>query len=513
MPILVKIQAYTSDGESKVTEQTFSVYLKLQCVEEPCSGSLLHGGASIINPKTTEWGAYTFYEVYIKSSGRFQLYVYDATDIKTYGFSQSFNSKNKVKTIEVSVNSLLTSAFSYIQANLSIIGEDNGKYLSPSTIYFEEVSYSGRSLLGGSTSLDIKPSDQNISCEIYFTNFGKKKLRARIGSAYGDSKKLDIKKNVIKISEVEEPIPKDTRDPFNFDVKIYDWTGENLIEEIDVPITISTSPESELDGETEYKTKNGVAHIKDLVVKEGGNYRLAVTAGSNTEKSEEKYEIEATDCGIGYGPLFSMVVLLVTGIIVSSVFAILDHEVKTYQFVRFKVLAIHPLSGIFMKQPNYRRALLCMYIASTELLLLAIIGAIYGYYDTPTTHYNRSFDDYKNKEVYKGATAWALTQILGIPLFFLTFKVGEDAKFIKISAIFSLILMVLCTGAIIGMTVKYCLGYFVYWIINFMIFILFDLFFSQVICSFICVKLITNFIKFEMESKAAKELTHDNMNY
>ena len=488
----------------KQTEYEFSVYLRLVCSSEPCSGEVLTGGGSIINPKPTTYGAYTFEEVYIKSSGRFQMFVHDAYDFETMGYSNEFNSKNKVKTIKVLVNSTEASAFTYIQAKLSVIGEDNGPYLSPSTISFEEVSFSGRGLLGGTTEFELDPRETNVSYDVYFANSGRKKLRARIGSAYGDSRLLEIQRNNVSISEVEDPVPKDTRDAFKFEVRVYDSTGTNLIKDVKVPIRISTSPKSELEGETEYETENGVAYIEDLVVKEGGSYRLVVHVGSHTQKSDKEYEIESTDCGIGYAPLFSMVMLLVIGIVVAPVFALADHEVNSYQYVCLKVLAIHPLSGIFMRQPNYRRALLCMYVASTELLLLTLIGAIYGYYDTPTTHYVKSFDNYRNKEVYKGATAWALTQVLAIPLFFLAFKAGENARLIKFSAILSFLLMVMCTGGIIAMTVKYCLGYFVFWVINFMIFILFDFFFCHVVYSFICVRFITKFIRFEMESKAEK---------
>ena len=145
--------------------------------------------------------------------------------------------------------------------------------------------------------------------------------------------------------------------------------------------------------------------------------------------------------------------------------------------------------------------------------MLTLIGAIYGYYDTPTTHYHKSFDDYKNVEVYKGATGWALSQVAGIPLFYFNFKATDSIKVAKITSGVMLLLMSLCTGAIIGMTVKYCLGYFVFWIINFMVFLLFDFFFAQVIYSFICLCFMSKMVKLEMESTLRSKDSELNEEY
>lgn len=496
-PFSVSIQAYSSDGVTQVTDSGFSVYLELACSQSPCSGELLENGGSISNPKQTEWGAYNFTSIYVKSHGVFQLYVYDAGDRNTYGYSDTFMSYNKVKNIATFINTDLTSAFTYINAQISITGEDGGPYLNKSTIYLEEVSFSGRALLGGTTNVTIDANDNITTSKIYYSNYGQKKLRARIGSVYGDSSTINIKHNVIKISEVK-PLPKNTRDVFNFKVEVYDWKGSDKISDISVPVIISTSPSSDTGGENEYKTKNGVATIDNFIIKEGGTYKLVVTVGSYTKKSDTEYEIEQLDCSMPIGPLVCFVVLLAIGFLVSIIFFLLDFDVKSYRFIRFKVLVIHPITGMFIKQPNYRRSLISMQFAAVNLLLLLIIAAVYEKYDTPTKSYSNNFDDFFNEEIFKGLFAWGICQAFQIPLFYLNTRAGESTKYMKIGALASFLLMTFSTAGIIGMTVNSCLGCFNYWIYNFVFFFIADFIFAQVIYSFISIAFLGRFAKLEL---------------
>lgn len=485
-----------------------------------CSGTKLRGGGSAKEPATTYAGYVNFTDVSVLSSGTFQICPTVANEIEfdiedgRSVCTDLLYSTNKVGFINVEVNETKVSAFQKFNVSISVLGEDGGQYFLKSVVHLNEVLANGRNLLGGFNEKGINiPAKQDFTyLDLYFEGYGNKKIMATCGYVAGYSETINVEKISITVYNISKPYPKTIRDPFEFDVEVL-YPNGLLIEEVDVPLTISTSPSTDYEGETEYIAKNGRAHISEFYVQSGGNYYLKVSAGDNSGKSEKKFTVESVDCGIGYGPLIAMILLLVIGLLFPCCTIVLDSKVRAFSQVRLKVLAIHPVSGLFIKQPNYRRSLLLMHIATCELLMLTLIGAIYGYYDTPTTHYHKSFDDYKNVEVYKGATGWALSQVAGIPLFYFNFKATDSIKVAKITSGVMLLLMSLCTGAIIGMTVKYCLGYFVFWIINFMVFLLFDFFFAQVIYSFICLCFMSKMVKLEMESTLRSKDSELNEEY
>jgi hypothetical protein len=504
--VAVQLQISQNGINQDVTDANLRVYLDLYCLdnEDDCKGTKINGGGTRVKPVSTSGGKYNFTQVKILSQGEFYICAFDADeslDDPNYGcYGTLIHTTNKVGSLKVNVNETKISAYQKFNVTVEIKGEDGRPYKNNATVKFDEVISNRRYLLGG----DVNNKVTNFKeAEIYFEGYGKRQVRAQSGSVIGYSKTISVEGIKIKITNFSDPLPETVRDPFEFDVYL-SYANGDPITEIDIPIEISTSPSSTYEGVTEYKVKNGHAHISEFYVKSGGSYRIKVTAGGNSQKSSSKYNIEGIDCDIGYGPLIAMILLLVLGVIFPCFIMTVDSKQKSFNYIPIKVLAIHPLSGLCYKQPNYRRSLLMMQMATCELLMLTLIGAIYGYYDTPTTHYNRNFDDYKNSEVYKGATGWALSQIVAIPLFYFNFKAAESVRTGKITAGVMLLLMGLSTGAIIGMTIKYCLGYFVFWIINFMVFLLFDFFFVQIVYSFLCLCFMSRMIRGEMEAKPKK---------
>ena len=151
----------------------------------------------------------------------------------------------------------------------------------------------------------------------------------------------------------------------------------------------------------------------------------------------------------------------------------------------------YPLSSICMKQPHLRRFLIVSQIFTSELVLLAMIGAVMNIFDSPQRTNNAGFTNYEPKQLLPGFIAWILTQIFTIPIFYLnatTLKSKTRVGYITIPI--CLLFITLSVASIIIMTIKYCYEYTQYWIISFLIFFFIDLFIFHVIYSIIASKCI-----------------------
>ena len=162
------------------------------------------------------------------------------------------------------------------------------------------------------------------------------------------------------------------------------------------------------------------------------------------------------------------------------IFIAFDREIKILPRNR-KFFLDYPFTSMFIKQPGYRRSIIATQLFTCELLMLTLIGAFMEHFDSPTTGNNASFLDYYGWQLSRGAAAWALTQVFTIPIFILNAYTihGHRTDYITNSVCFIIILI--SFGAVIAMTVSYCYGYTEYWIVNFLIFLLLDLFTLQII--------------------------------
>ena len=111
------------------------------------------------------------------------------------------------------------------------------------------------------------------------------------------------------------------------------------------------------------------------------------------------------NCHQGFGPIATMNFFIFLMIVLSLIFFIKDKVVKEVPVLIFKPLLVYPLTGLFFKQPNPLRVALVTQLLTCELLILALIGASYQYFDNPTQPNNFTFADYYLSQMFRGAAA------------------------------------------------------------------------------------------------------------
>lgn len=140
-------------------------------------------------------------------------------------------------------------------------------------------------------------------------------------------------------------------------------------------------------------------------------------------------------------------------------------------------LAICPLTSIFLPQKCLRRTAILLQILASEMLLLTIIGGLMYYFDSPEDKTSYTFDKYYGFQLSRGAIAWTLCQVYTLPIFILN-SLAFRYKNLKfpyiVTIITSIVIAFGCLAGIIVMTLKYCGGWTEFWIVNFLIFTLFD---------------------------------------
>ena len=110
-----------------------------------------------------------------------------------------------------------------------------------------------------------------------------------------------------------------------------------------------------------------------------------------------------------------------------------------------------------------------MQLSMDVLLLLAMTGAFLVYFESPD---NKSGHSVKSSDLGSGATAFALCQVIDVPIFLMISYTRDAGKMINYCLISVCgILVSFAVGAIIAMTVNYCAEFTVVWIMNFCVFL------------------------------------------
>ncbi|OMJ73257.1 hypothetical protein SteCoe_28099 [Stentor coeruleus] len=495
--ISVLLQVYDTKGAIPLTDQDYSINLELVCTSS-CSSNViaeLYSDEPIPQPiiQKSAGGQTYFGPFRIISSGKF--YLKASCNELPSAFSTEFFVVNKYKDMTFSLSTDKITANFNFDLTIKLIGQDGFPSTTSSTIFIKDSSGS----LEGEVELIAKQGF--CITTLWFNAYGDKVLA--MSSLLSDDifeEPISVASNTIVIEDIPEiDIPTTTRESFILNITIMD-SEKKFIENAHGPhkIEFSLDPDGELDGtQRSAITNNGSFLISDLIPKDSGDFYLVITLDGNYKYtySDVEFSIESASCFPGSGPISCMSVLIFLSIILSVVFAFVDKNVKKFPSTKFVPFLIHTLTSLFYKQPKKRRLLLCLTIFTSELIMLTIIGGIYAYYDSPTERYNKVFEDYYGRLLYKGATGWALAQAGIIPIFFLTFYSIGNKNIVKANIAVCVIMIFLCFGAIVGMTVKYCIGYSIYWTANFLIFILFDVLVMQPIYTIICYYLMTKDIR------------------
>jgi hypothetical protein len=181
-------------------------------------------------------------------------------------------------------------------------------------------------------------------------------------------------------------------------------------------------------------------------------------------------------CETGRGPIATISLLSFIMIIFGTVFFLTDNKVFSFTS-QATFLKICPLTSIFLPQNSPRRTAMILQLLTSEMLLLTLIGALMYYFDSPEDRTSYVFDKYYGFQLSRGAIAWALCQVYTVPIFFSNSLVLKYTKF-KLTYILTIVISIViacgCMAGVIIMTVKYCGGWTELWIVNFLIFTLFD---------------------------------------
>lgn len=501
----IVLQVYDITGTIPIYDKVYTVTLELLCIgvcssiyttKSPPDSVLI---LDKFQAKPTENGVVYFDGFRVVASGDFKFKA-SCPDLPT-AYSDSFTAINKYKRMEFSHSPVNVTANFDFSLNIDLIGEDDKPSAASSTITIvsEEDSINGETI--------IETYGKSAEANLWFTKYGLKTLILSSSLSTEIYKcEIDVLPNSIYIDPInDDEKPTNTRQTFVLNITIMDWNSENInTAHGSNKLEFSLEPSGKLEGtQTSVKTFNGVIFINDLIPSEPGDYHLVITIDDDYRYvyEKEEFNIESTSCLPGSGPISCMSVMIFLAIVLSILFYYMDKDVKNYPHLKFAPWLIHLFSSLFFTQPNRRRLLLCLSIFTCELIMLTVIGAVYAYYDSPLEHYEREFTDYYGRQLYKGGTGWALAQGGIIPIFFLAFYAIGSKDIAKICFWTCVALNFLCFGAIVGMTIKYCIGYSVYWTANFLIFILFDLIIMQPIYTVICYFLMTKKIRSKLYGK------------
>ncbi|OMJ84661.1 hypothetical protein SteCoe_14180 [Stentor coeruleus] len=508
--ILQKLEFNVKNGINPDTDNIYDMTITLVC-NNICSGTyFLSLDEQITDKKTsiikqTNFGEVKFEDFFVISSGTFNFEI--KCNLCETAYSAQFIVTNKLISINMTSSVTEQAAFFYLSIEVNLIGEDENKFIQTVELEMED-----NPSVKGIDNLQIDEGQRTYD-QVYFIDIGDKELilKNKDGSIKG-SISIKITPDYLKITNMIEILPANTNHYLEFQVEIYDKEDGKLETNHNHNVVAELDPVGKIEGEFNKTTNNGTVYFYNLQIKTAGTFSLKAISDNISEIVYDKQlKISLTDCNVGSGPVASMSILVFLGIFITFIFFRVDKEKKSFGWNGFIMLLIHPFSALFISSPPKRRALLCLQLCVSELLMLTLIGAVYAYFDTPLEHYEKDFTDYYGRQLYKGAFGWALAQVGIIPMFFLNFYTLGAKKLTIYVIMIYIILTVLCFGAIVGMTCEYCIGYSIYWTVNFLIFLLFDLFFMQVIYTVIAYFLKTQKIKRVLNNEAKKSRTKTGM--
>ncbi|OMJ95710.1 hypothetical protein SteCoe_773 [Stentor coeruleus] len=503
----VGIYKLDSDTEMEPSDLTFTIELSIVCAVKPCSGNLLEG----INSVKTVEGSAPFKDLYIKSGGKFYIQA-KCAEYDIIGWSKLIEVENSIAYANITLNETNQSAGFPVNVKATLIGEDNNPYVMSETVYF--ITKNSRYLIDNPRRLgqfsegtnDGSLEDGIVSKDIYFDKTGENTVKVEckgISSDYSDP--ILISESKLIISDLN-PLPDTVRREFNFFVTMKNNNQSELQTTFSVPISVEVEDEDGdlhsdiLSGVTLESTSKGIAYFSNMRFKDGGKYKIVAIFGDSIAKTE-LMEVEGPRCSVGSGPVSSMCILTFIALVFPLCLWNSDRKIKVFPPSCCSCMILHPITGLFYKQPFARRSLQLLAICASELAMLALIGGLYAYYDTPLSNYDATFEDYYGRQVFKGATGWALSQVISIPLFFINFYMMEKGN-LKNIVIFLSIIVIMCSfGAIVGMTAYYCIGYSIYWTANFLIYLAIDLFVMQTLFSIVAIFFMSSYLKQELSKE------------
>ncbi|OMJ73255.1 hypothetical protein SteCoe_28096 [Stentor coeruleus] len=489
--------------------EIYNINLSLECYQAHCSGTKLSNRLN----GTTYKAFISFQSFRIFSGGLFRLRA-ECMSYNVVAYSQPFLVYNDIMRINVRTSSKKIIQGYPLTLIIRIIAEDYGLYSLPSLITISSISQEIHGNYSIYNSIGI------VTTNVYFLKSEEMSINITCEKVSNVINNITIIPVVIKATNLGN-FNINKGEHLHFAVEVKTKKGKYVKNYPKDAVQIVLIGDAEADkgigyiinnktNKTTVEINNGKAEITKFTFKSGGKVYIYFAIGNTKSNILGPYDIHFPICGFGKGPISSYSTLLFLYLSFSIFFYFKDKNVRSYKTVKFLFLFMYPLTAFWYKQPGLRRLLLCAQAFVSELLILTLIGAIYYKFDKPDTKYESDFEHFDRSQFYKGACGYALAQVPIIALFFLNFYYVNNRKYVILSILLSVILIVMCFGGVIYMTLDICIGYSTYWTANFMIFWMLDLLTFQIIYSVICMHCTPETLKKILKNKVPERSEENN---
>ncbi|OMJ78352.1 hypothetical protein SteCoe_21871 [Stentor coeruleus] len=137
--------------------------------------------------------------------------------------------------------------------------------------------------------------------------------------------------------------------------------------------------------------------------------------------------------------------------------------------------ATYAFTSICIRQANGRRVSSIIYLFSIHIIFICFVGVLMLRTGNPKKSTDKKYGVFSGENIIPGIIGWILTQILAIPIYYYTFNKYVSMKSALIAKYTALSISILGFIGIIAMTAVYCKEFSFYWVVNYFIFLPFQI--------------------------------------
>ncbi|OMJ92803.1 hypothetical protein SteCoe_4343 [Stentor coeruleus] len=272
----------------------------------------------------------------------------------------------------------------------------------------------------------------------------------------------------------------------NYNLELYNYTKEIQAEIIE---PIIANIEGIFDIKTDYdckyldgiKWQAGKCSVTDV-------YSDYVTV-SLEHMSSYKIEEHVLDCVEAYGPIYMMSGIIFLTIFSAVFYSIYDSKTQT-RGKHTSFIMLYPITGLCINQSFKRRVPSSIQFFTSHLVLLNLIGVMYLIVDGPQDS-NSQINGFDISQLSRGVIALIITQVFSFPTFLLNAFIITGKPFHIITIPLASVTILGCLCGILLLCLYRCVGYTEFWLINWAVFVVVDIFTFQLLYAYlihICIK-------------------------
>ncbi|OMJ68670.1 hypothetical protein SteCoe_33828 [Stentor coeruleus] len=197
--------------------------------------------------------------------------------------------------------------------------------------------------------------------------------------------------------------------------------------------------------------------------------------GLEHQSTFKVYEVSSTgSCGMGAGPLIIACAWAVIAIFGVIAFHIIDKN-QEEEYKTANKYATYAFTSICIRQANGRRVSSIIYLFSIHIIFICLIGVLILGTGNPKKSTDKKYGVFSGENIIPGIVGWILTQILAIPIYYYTLNKYVPMKRALIAKYTALSISTLGFVGIIAMTAVFCKEFSFYWVVNYFIFLPFQI--------------------------------------